>query len=124
MAVTGTPKKVTLDGTTFIVAADANFSEVGSKYLTENMPTSGPNIPKKTKRAEDVTDIPLIVDGAEKAILKELSERVEAFSLSYELVSGDIYRATGQIEFESRATDENRATVQLLPEGEWTPFLA
>jgi hypothetical protein len=121
---TGTPKKVTLDGTTFNVAADANFSEVGSKYLVENMPTSGPNIPKMTKRAQNVTDIPLIVDGAERAILKALSERTEAFPLSYELVSGDIYRATGHIEFESRNTDENRASVQLLPQGDWTPFLA
>ena len=121
---TGTPKKVTLDGTTFIVAADANFTEIPSKYENENMPTSGPNIQKKTRRAQNVEGIPLIVDGAELALLKDLSERTAAFSMSYELVSGDIYRATGGINLENRETEETRATVQLQPEGDWTPFLA
>ena len=33
---TGTPKKVTLDGLTFDVMADANFNQIKGKYANES----------------------------------------------------------------------------------------
>jgi hypothetical protein len=122
--VTGTPRKVTLDGITFDVFADTNIKEVGSKWENAAVPTSGRNMHKMTKRVESREGITLATNGAERDILKELSERNTDFPMSYELASGDVYRATGWIEFESRETEENRSTVMLHPRTDWSAFLA
>ena len=122
--VTGTPRKVVLDGITFDVFADANITEIGSAYENENIPTSGKNMLKKIRRSQNRESVVVAANGAERDVLRTLSERTIPFSISYELASGDIYRATGFIEFENRETEENRATIQLLPENEWTAFLA
>jgi hypothetical protein len=122
--ISGTIRKVTLDGVTYNVAADANITEVGSAYQNESVPTSGQNMRKMTKRSENREGIDLIVNGDERDNLKMLAERVDDFPMSYETAAGDIYRATGWIEFESRETQDNKATVQLLPRDNWESFIA
>lgn len=124
MGISGTPRKVVLDGITFNVFADTNISEIGSAYMNENVPTSGNNIIKKTRRSQNREGVVVAADGGERELLKDLSERTEVFPISYELASGDIFRASGIIEFENRETEENRAAITLLPEGIWTLFLA
>jgi hypothetical protein len=44
--------------------------------------------------------------------------------MSYTEASGDVYRASGWIEFESHETEENRATIQMHPRNDWSAFLA
>ena len=122
--VTGTPRKVTLDGVTFDVFADTNIKEVGGKFENAAIATSGRNMHKMTKRVESREGITLATNGAERDILKELSERNVDFPMSYETASGDVYRATGWIEFESRETEENRSTIQMHPRTDWSAFLA
>lgn len=122
--IAGSLRKVTLDGITFDAFGDANVKEVGSGWENDAVPTSGRNIKKMTKRAEKREGIVLACNGAEREMLQELAERTSDFPMSYETASGDVFRCIGWIEFESRETEENRATVQLHPRDKWDPFLA
>lgn len=122
--VAGTPKKLILDGITFDFAADTNISEIGSSYVNEVIPTSGRSFLKQTKRTENREGVTIIANGAERELLKALAERQTAFSMSYETAAGDVFRTVGWIEFETRETEENRATLQLLPQAPWDSFLS
>lgn len=118
--VTGTIRKVTLDGVTFDVFADTNIKEVGGKYENSAIATSGRNMHKMVKRVEEREGITLAANGAERELLKEMSERNTDFSMSYETAGGDIYQATGWIEFESRETEENKAAIKMMPRNDWS----
>lgn len=122
--IAGTPKKLILNGITFDFAADTNISEIGSSYENEVIVTSGRNILKQTKRSANREGVTIIANGAERELLEELAESATPFSMSYELASGDVYRTVGWIEFENRETEENRATLQLLPQTKWESFKA
>ena len=122
----GTPRKVTLDGITFDVMADTNISEVGSQFENEPVPTSGRTMKKMTRRSKAAESVTLACNGDERQVLEELDERTENFSMSYELASGDVFRAVGFIVFENRETEETRATIQMHPaqDNKWEPFIA
>lgn len=124
--IVGTPRKVTLDGITFDVMADTNISEMGSRFENEGVPTSGRIMKKMTRRAKTAESVTLACNGDERAVLQEFDERQENFSMSYELASGDVFRAVGFIIFENRETEEQRATIQMVPaqDNQWEPFIA
>jgi len=124
--VAGTIKKVVLDGLSYDALGDTNISEVHSKFENEGVPTSGRTIQKKIRRVPLRENVVVAANGAEADRLTELSERTGNYPMSYETASGDVYRTTGFIEFENRETEENRATLKLIPSDTdgWTPFLA
>lgn len=122
--IVGALRKVTLDGITFDVFPDANVNEVGSAWENSPVPTSGRTLRKMMKRTESREGVVLACNGAERDILKELSERQEDYTMSYQLASGDVYRCKGFIEFENRETEEGRASIQMHPRTAWEPFLA
>jgi len=124
MSLAGTPKKITLDGITFNVYADPNITEIASKFEKEAIPTSGVSLMKMTRRSTNREGVTVVASGEELALLKELAERTEDFSMSYELISGDVYRSVGGINLESRETEENRATLILIPRDDWDEFLS
>lgn len=122
--ITGTPRKITLDGVTFDVMADTNISEIGSRFENEPVPTSGRTMKKMTRRSQGAESVTVACNGEERTLLREFDERQENFSMSYELASGDVYRTVGFIIFESRETEEHRATIQMHPAetNEWEEF--
>lgn len=122
--VSGSIRKLTLDGVTYDVLGDANFSETGSGFESDAVPTSGDNIHKMTKRAKKVEGVVVGCNGTERDALEALADRTTDFPMSYETASGDVYRAQGWIEFENRETEENRASIQLHPRKKWTSFIA
>ena len=122
MSVSGTPRRVTLDGVTYNVATDANFSQT-PPVTTEGVRHTGGTMMKKTLEVEQVESVTLIVTSAQNELLKELAKRNVNFPMSYELGSGDVYRAVGQINLDNRETEENRRDITLIPDGEWRPFL-
>jgi hypothetical protein len=122
--IVGAIRKVTLDGVTFTCMADTNISEVGSAWENSDVPTSGRTIRKMVKRSEKRENVVLACNGAEREILKELSERTEDYTMSYETAAGDVYRTMGWIDFATRETEENRATITLFPRDKWESFLA
>lgn len=122
--VAGSIRKVTLDGITFDVPADANVSEVGSGFLNESIPTSGRTLRKMTKRSQTREGLVVIANGAERELLQELADRLSDFPISYETSGGDVYRTTGWIEFENRETEELRCAIQLHSRNGWDAFVA
>jgi hypothetical protein len=124
MTVSGSVRNLTLDGISFPVAADANLSEMGSQFENDMVPTSGDNLLKKTKRAQKVEGVVLIVDSVERELLRDLNDRTEDFAISYETADGTVRSTSGQIQFDTRETEENRATITLLPRGGWNTLTA
>ena len=122
--VTGTLRKVTLDGVTFDVFADSNINATVGAFESTSVPTSGRNMHKMVKRPENREGLVLVANGDEQALLLELSERTTDFTMSYMTAAGDVYRADGWIMFESHETEENRAAIQMHPRTVWSPFLA
>jgi hypothetical protein len=122
--ISGSIRKVVLDGIPFEVAADTNITEMGSAYENDGIPSSGGNMRKMTKRVETKEGIVLLVDAAEREILKELADRTTNFPMSRTNAAGDVERATGWIEYENHETEENRSTIKMFPEDKWEPFIA
>ena len=122
MSSSGTPRRVTLDGVTYNVAFDANFAQTPG-VLNEGVRHTGGTMMKKTLQVGQVESVTLIVTSSQNEQLIALSNRTVNFPMSYELASGDVYRAVGQINLDNRETEENRRDVTLIPDGDWQPFL-
>lgn len=120
--IVGALRNVTLDGTTFNVFTDANVKETGSGWENTAIPTSGPTLRKMVKRVEERESVVLAANGDEREILRDLADGLDDFPMSYTTAAGDVYRCTGFIEFESRETEENRATIKMIPRGDWSFF--
>lgn len=122
--VSGSIRKLILDGIAFNAPGDVNLSEMGGKFENEAVPHTGGNLIKKTLRAEIVEGLVLIVDTNEKGLLREFSERIEPFPMSYVNAAGNTRRsvAGGTINFDTFETEENRATITLIPLSDWTDF--
>ncbi len=120
MGTSGSPRKLTLDGVTFGVAGDADITINLSKYTTEGIASSGAPMYKKTKRVPTIDTIAVLADSQEQQVLRELAERITTFPMSLTLADNSVYRNTGQINFENVTTADNRATIQLIPENDWT----
>jgi hypothetical protein len=123
MSKSGTPRKVTIDGETFNVAADANFAQTPGQ-TNEGVRHTGGTLMKSTLNVENVESVTLIADGTQFESLKEKSKRDVNYPMSYELASGDVYRAPGMITLDNRETEENRVDITMIPDGEWEPFLS
>lgn len=122
----GSVKKVTLNGLTFNVMADANFNQVKGKFTTEAVPTSGGNIMQKTFRPQNVESVNLQCNAQEAEQLKELSEIASNFPMSYETAGSDVFRAVGTIDYEGHDTEKGVAVIKMLPESAdgWAAFLS
>ncbi len=121
--VVGSLRKVTIDGVTFRVAADGGFSGPGSIYENTSIPTSGGNVRKMVKRAPVKEGLTLICNGSERDELQDIADSRDDVPLAVETAAGDIYRATGWIEFEGYESEEGKATIQMHPRDTWTTFL-
>jgi hypothetical protein len=122
--VTGTIRKVGLDGVNFRCAGDANLSQIFTEFENSLIPTSGQPMRKMVKRTQAVEGLPLILNTDEREQVKAFAEQLGNIKLSYTNAAGDQFKAEGTIEVENMDTEEGRATVQLLPVGGWTPFVA
>ena len=116
MSVSGTIRGVVLDGLSLRAAADINVTLNHSPYENEAVPTSGLSMIKKTLRSPNAESVVLIVDPTEQDVLRGLSERISVFPMSLELADGSVYRTTGQINYENVETQENRASITLIPD--------
>jgi hypothetical protein len=121
--VTGSIRKVLLDGVSYDAFGSTNIKETGGQWLNEGIATSGRNLHKMTKRV-DSREVELVAMGVEREHLVELSERTADFDMSYTTASGDVYNCTGWIEFANRETEESKATITMFPRTVWSSFVA
>lgn len=122
MSVSGTPRRATIDGVTYNVAADANFAQT-PPVTTEGTRHTGGTMMKRTLEVGQVESMTLILTSGQNASLEKSAKRNDNYGLSYELASGDVYRAVGMINLDNRETEENRRDITMIPDGDWRPFL-
>ncbi len=123
----GSLRGVVLDGLTYRVPADINISLNLSEYENENMATSGLSVQKKTLRSPDAEGVVLIANPIEQETLRDLAARLEASPMSALMADGSVWRTTGNINFENVESQENRATIKIMPDraiGAWELFSA
>jgi hypothetical protein len=120
----GSIRKLTIEGISFRVVGDADFEEIFTNYENSMIPTSGRAMRKMEKRIPAVSGVVLATNGAEKSTLKAFAEQLDDLKISYTNAVGDSRKCQGTIEVENATTMENRTTIQILPSGEWTDFLA
>ena len=123
--IAGSIRKISIDGTSFDIMADADVTEVGSQFLNEPIPTSGRNMRKMTKRPQTREGMVIAANPAEQARLQEIADSRELIPLSYTRADGSKFTAPkGWIEFESISTMNNAATVKLHEQTAWELFVA
>lgn len=125
--VSGTLRKISLDGVTFRAAMDINVNLQTSPYENEGIPTSGRSMLKKTLRNPNAEGVTLIVNPVEQDLLKEFSERLEPSPISFELADGSVYRTDGWIDYPGVETEENRTELVIIPDraiNAWSLFAA
>ena len=122
--ISGSNRKLTIEGISYDVAADANFSEMLSSFENSMIPTSGKNMRKMMKRVQTREGVVLITDADERIQLQSVAESIDDVKLSYQNAAGDEFKAEGTIEVEVNETEDNRTNCILLPRGTWTPFIA
>ena len=117
----GTIRKMTVEGISFLVPADANFSFKPSEYNNEAIATSGETIYKKTK-VSPTLDMELIVNPTEMDVLVSYASQLGSLKISVVDAEGYTMRAEAQISIESYEKAENKAKLTVLPKGGWTTF--
>lgn len=122
--ISGSNRKLTIEGVSYRVAGDANFSEMISAFENSMVPSSGRNMRKMVKRVATREGVVLLTNADERIALKSVAESIDDVKLSYTNAAGDTYKAEGAIEVETNETEENRTNCILLPRGDWTPFVA
>lgn len=118
----GSIRKLTIEGISFDVAADATFSEVFTIFENAMIPTSGAAMRKMTKRIPTVEGVVLITDADERLVLKDFAEGIDNVKITYQNAATDSYRCEGTIEIEGNETEENRTACTIQPAGDWTKF--
>lgn len=124
MAVSGSIRKVTLNGLAFNASADANFAKT-PKVEKEAVPHSGGNMVKRTTASGNVEGAKLICTPVEYDTLEGFADDLDSFSMSYEMADGSVFRTTGQISLDNYESEEHSVEVTMIPEtGTWELFAA
>lgn len=124
MSVSGSLRKVTIAGPTYNAFGDVNISKTGSRFEIEHIPTSGNSVKKMTKRVEVIENVVLDLDATQREDVKAVSERTDFYTMSIELANGDVYTATGSINYDTFESEENRSAVSMMAQNGWTLFAA
>lgn len=122
--VAGTIRSVTIGGLPFNVAADANLSVTLTGWENSRIPHSGGSMKKMIKRVRNVEGVVLVIGGTDRDNLKRFAEASDDITLAFEDAAGNNYHSVGSIEFETWETEENRCSIMLQPQDEWTFFAA
>jgi len=117
--ISGTLRSVTIGGVLFQPAGDVNANMPTSAWEIENVPTSGTNMRKMTRRSQTIEGVVLIVNADEHQVVKAFAESLDDVTLAVATQAGDVYRAGGTVHLESYESEELRLTVHLLPRAGW-----
>ena len=117
----GSVRKLTLDGVTFNVAADANIAMTPESEV-EAIRHSGGNSFKITKMPAQAEGAKLILSDAEYDTLKTIAKKT-TINMSYTKQDGSVWVCQGMISAGNYESEENSCEVTMFPESaEWTLF--
>lgn len=124
MAVSGSIRKVLVDGLLFNAAADGNFAKT-PKVEKEALRHSGGNMIKVTLASGNVEGVKLLCTTAEYDILEDKADDNSGFSMSYEMADGSVWRTSGSIMLGNFESEEGSVEITMIPlSGIWQPFAA
>lgn len=124
MAVSGSIRKVLIDGRSFNAAADGNFAKT-PKLEKEAVPHTGGNMIKHTRASGNVESVKLIATPVEYDVLETLADRLTSFSMSYEMADGSVWRSEGTIMLDNYESEEHSVEITMIPAtGTWSLFAA
>lgn len=122
--IAGSLRKLTIEGISFRVAADANLTETITRFENSMIATSGRSMRKMMRRVPIREGVVLITNAAERESLKSFAESIDDLKFTYVNAAGDTYRCEGSMEIESSETEENRTSCIIQPREDWTAFVA
>ena len=117
----GTMANLNLDGISYDVAADADFSEIFTKFKNTMEATSGDGFLSQEKQIQEVSGVVVITKSAsDKYNLKATAEKKDPIAMTYTNRQGESVMASGSIDIENNTTMKNRTSLKLLPIADWT----
>jgi hypothetical protein len=122
--VSGSLRSVTLAGLPFAVSAEAGATVILTGWENSRIAHSGGSMRKMIKRIRTVSGIVLILGGTDRDTLRSFADSSADITLAFEDASGNSYMATGSIEFENWETEDNKCTLTMQAESEWTACLS
>ena len=124
MAVSGSIRKVLLNGLPLNAAADGNPARMPTQE-NEGVRHSGGVAKKVTLAMGSVESLKLIVDDTDYETIQELSEQTANFPMSYVKADNTVLRTTGFISLGNYEAEENSVEITMTPEtGKWEVFAA
>jgi len=119
----GSLLKVTINGVSYDVLADTNLDVVPPRFKNEALATSGRNLRKQTRQVQEVKSVVIACNADERAQLITVAENTVDVTLAYTTAAGDVFRASGWIDFEKWETLEHKASLTLFPRDKWEAFV-
>lgn len=124
MSVSGSIRKVLLDGLSFNAAGDANVAKT-PVVEKEAVPHSGGNMIKRTKASGNVESVKLLCTPTEYETLEGIADGLGSFPMSYEMADGSVWRTSGTVSLDNYESEEHSVEVTMIPEtGTWELFAA
>lgn len=124
--VSGTLRKVTIDGITFDVTAD-NDTTINPSIEKTGLPTSGRTMMQHVVKIPEAESIQISAEPAEQDILSQANKRLDNYPMALTFADGSVYRAVGQIALESYTSANMVATIRMIPDNasqDWELFAA
>jgi len=123
MSVSGSGRKLILDGISFNMAADGNPARTPTIDKEDVVHTGGVE-PKVTLMSGAIESQKLILDDGEYEVLQALNERIGTFSMSYEKADGTVLRTgAGYIKIDNYEAEENSVEITMTPSSRrWEVF--
>lgn len=124
MPVSGSIRKVLIDGLSFNAASDANFAKT-PKVEKEAVPHSGGNMIKVTKASGNVESGKLVCTPSEYETLEGKADEIPFYPMSYEMADGSVWRTEGTIVLDNYESEEHSVEITMIPgDGTWQLFAA
>lgn len=123
MSVSGSGRKLMLDGISFNMAADSNPGRQPTVDKEDIVHTGGVE-PKVTLMSGAIEAQKLILNDGEYVLLEALNERRDRFSMSYEKADGTVLRTgSGYIKLDNYESEENSVEITMTPSSrKWDVF--
>ena len=116
--MSGTWKRVSIDGSSYNVKAEADATLMGGSVENAPIPHSGGTAQKQTRRPDSITGVILVLDPGEHARLKARNDnptKKPGYSMSATDNEGNTYKSSGFINYQGMGNMENTGTVDLIP---------
>ncbi len=107
-----------IDGTTYNVKADADFTENSGREI-EGVRHSGGTLYKTALQVATVEGIDLIVDSVEKLTIRDIINNGDIIAFGYKEEDGAVNNNTGKINNAGRTTQENTMAIVMIPDNDW-----